>query len=84
MAGAIPRNTELHYCGLDSLHVVVLDDMHITYTCTCSIQNYKINVFLYFHAVNSKGILLGPCLWYHWFALIEKDGGWVPLIVSKE
>ena len=26
----------------------------------------------------------GTCLWYHWFAQIEKDGGWVPLIVSRE
>ena len=23
MAGAIPRKSELHYCGLDSLHVVL-------------------------------------------------------------
>ena len=43
MAGAIPHTSksELHYCGLDSLHVVVLDDIFeyytITYTCTCKI-----------------------------------------------
>ena len=36
MAGAIPHTSksELHYCGLDSLHVVVLDDIFEYYAIT--------------------------------------------------
>ena len=57
MAGAIPCKSELHYCGLDSLHVVVLDDISEYYYIHCTHVHaaYKIiNVFLYMHDVTGK------------------------------
>ena len=42
MAGAIPRKSELHSCGLDSLHVVVLDDISEYYYIHMYMQHIKL------------------------------------------
>ena len=42
MAGAIPRKSELHYCGLDSLNVVVLDDISEYYYIHMYMQHIKL------------------------------------------
>ena len=42
MAGAIPCKSELHYCGLDSLHVVVLDDISEYYHIHMYMQHIKL------------------------------------------
>ena len=86
MAGAIPRKSELHYCGLNSLHVVVLDDISEYYYIHMYMQHKIINVFLYHHAVNFcvglplKRNTVGPMF----VVSLDRKGWWVGGCVSRE
>ena len=78
MAGAIPRKSELHYCGLDSLHVVVLDDISEYYHIHMYMQ--RIN-FLYYHAVNfCVGLPLKRNIFVVSLVCTDRKGWWVDAI----